>query len=321
MTLSECRLSFVVPVFNALHFLPESIGSIRRAMAAAGSAELIVVDNGSTDGSWEWLERELAGAAVLARYPGHTVGALRNEGARRARGPLLAFIDADCVLPTDYVARAEAALAASGAAGTGSRYALPPAPHWVEQTWQELHDRPRDGPVSYINSGNLVVRAEAFRAVHGFDETLITGEDAELGQRMGRAGFPLHEAREVVAIHLGNPKSLAHFFRKQRWHSLGQFGTVDLQSIDRPTVMAFAQLLGLVAAGWGLLAPGLGWGVRAAVVLAGIFGPATIAVGFRLAQGGRTRRPAAAVLLYLLYLLARLVAVVDLAMASGKPSR
>lgn len=312
MSLRGARVSFIVPVFNAIGFLPVATDSIRAAAECYGNADITLVDNGSTDGSWEWMSRELAEVATLVRYPGHTVAGLRNEGARLAGGAVLAFVDADCVLPPDYVERALAVLDQTGASGTGSRYQLPPSPHWIEFTWHELHDRPQEGPVNYINSGNLCLRRDAFEAVGGFNASLLTGEDAELGQRLKRAGLPLYESASVPAIHLGNPKSLGHFFRKQRWHALGMFGTVDLHSIDRPTVMMSLQLAALVAAPVLLVVLPLSGPGRVMVAVGVLFAIPALTVGFRLATGGRTRRPIAAVGLYFVYYVARLVALVDL---------
>jgi len=270
------------------------------------------MDNGSADGSWEWITREMAGVARMARRPGVTIATLRNEGARLARGELLAFIDADCVIPEDYAERAIRVLGATGAAGTGCRYQLPPNPHWVEHTWHELHDKPREGPVNYINSGNLCIWREAFDAVGGFDETLVTGEDAELGQRLARAGRALHEASVVSAIHLGNPKSLGQFFRKQRWHALGMFGTVDLRSIDRPTAGTILQLIGLLAGLAILFVSAFPWWWRTVAALAMVLGAPVLTVLYRLSGGGRTRSLPRAVTLYLVYYLARLAALLDI---------
>lgn len=304
------RLSFVVPVLNAMAYLPVTVPALRRAVLESPGTEVIVIDNGSTDGSWEWLEREALGWALLERHPGVNVGEVRNLGARRATASVVAFIDADCLVPADYAVRAREALKQSGASGTGCRYDLPANPHWIERTWHDLHDRLVTGEVPYINSGNLVVRREAFERLGGFDPSLPSGEDAELGQRFARAGMPLWQDPQVRVEHLGNPKSLSSFFRKQRWHAQGMFGTVDLRSVDRPTAMTFLFLACVLLSGTQMaLAPS----VVAAALWAGL--PVVVpaaAVGFRMLQGGRARAPGRAVLLYCVYFAARAVALMDI---------
>jgi len=175
------------------------------------------------------------------------------------------------VIPGDYFHRAAAVLAAGGADATGSRYALPtdPPPRWIERTWHELHWRPGDGYVPYVPAGNFIVSRAAFEAVGGFREALATGEDAELCQRLGAAGYRIYEAQSVVAEHLGNPKTLRAFFRQQVWHGLGQFGTVRRAALDKPVAMtALHGLLTLAGCAGLALGPGpAGARVLAAAVL------------------------------------------------------
>jgi Glycosyl transferase family 2 len=301
------EFSIVVPVYNARRYLRDSLGALEAIMASERDLELIVADNGSTDGSREWVESEYGGRARILQVPG-TIGAVRNAGARMAGGKYLVFLDADCVVGPDYLQRARDVFRqVPQAAATGAMYALPPHPHWIEKTWQELHRRTGDGWVNYLNSGNLIVRRDAFQAVGGFDEQLTTGEDSELGQRLNEAGYPIYEAHLVRAAHLGNPKSLGHFFRKQAWHAEGMFGTARRQPLDKPLLLTLlhlalhlAGLLGLV-----LLPAGAAW--RLAVLLLCSFAAPATAVGFRAAQRGRLYRPLHALLLYHLYFDARLV--------------
>ena len=320
------EFSVVIPVYNAIRYLPSSLEAVRAAIrhygdgrvagAGAGAVELIVVDNGSTDGSWELLRERYGSAATLMREPSATVGRLRNLGAGRSRGRWLSFVDADCVIPGDYFHRAAAVLAAGGADATGSRYALPtdPPPRWIERTWHELHWRPGDGYVPYVPAGNFIVSRAAFEAVGGFREALATGEDAELCQRLGAAGYRIYEAQSVVAEHLGNPKTLRAFFRQQVWHGLGQFGTVRRAALDKPVAMtALHGLLTLAGCAGLALGPGpAGARVLAAAVLTAAAPAATVL--FRARRRGLPAHPLQALLLYHLYYDARLWAALRTAL-------
>jgi len=94
-------VSVVVPFFNSERHLAPCIESLLGQDDIEGPLEIIFVNNGSTDGS----------ASVVARYPGLTVldeptpgaYAARNTGIRRARAPLIAFTDADCVVASDWL--------------------------------------------------------------------------------------------------------------------------------------------------------------------------------------------------------------------------
>lgn len=197
------------------------------AVERYGNAELIVLDNGSTDGSYEILEREYRQAQICV-VPDRTIAAVRNRGAELAEGEYLSFIDSDCVIPTNYFHEALNVFHSVDADATGSMCALPDTANWIERSWYALHGRKTDGYVNYLNSGNLVVKSAAFAQVGGFDASLVTGEDAELAERLQRTGFKIYEALSVRAIHLGIPRSLGQFVRRQAWYGQGMFGDLRL---------------------------------------------------------------------------------------------
>lgn len=284
--------------------------SVLAAAAASGPAEVLVLDHGSRDGSYE-LAQELAhDGAVVRRVAAPTVAALRNEGARLARGAVLCFLDCDVLVRADYVAAVRDVLAQPDVAATGCRVDFPEDGSWLERTWHRLHaiGRNTEGFRAYLNSGNFAVRRTAFEAVRGFDASLITGEDAELGQRLNDAGFRIFESRRLAVLHIDNPQTLAAFFRKEIWHGLGMFGTVRLSSVDRPTVMMAVHFALLIAA---IAVPvRSGWAPGSLLVAAGLaFAVPAAAAAYRMVAGRRIVSPLHALLLYQAYFVARLVAV------------
>src|SRR5579885_2032305 len=104
--------SVIVPVLNSRGYLHTCLNSILQAANQFGNAkvELIVVDNGSTDGSYELLLNEYASHATVQQFRDITVGALRNGGGGRASGELPGFIDSEGEVHPDYVERAEQSL-------------------------------------------------------------------------------------------------------------------------------------------------------------------------------------------------------------------
>jgi glycosyltransferase involved in cell wall biosynthesis len=95
------NVSVIVPFYNSELHLTACIESLRAQESVGGNFEMILIDNRSTDGS----------AAIAAGYPQLIVleepspgaYAARNAGVRRARAPLIAFTDADCVVDSNWL--------------------------------------------------------------------------------------------------------------------------------------------------------------------------------------------------------------------------
>ncbi len=140
MTDAACQpdVTFVVPVRDAADSLNQCLASIR-ANAAAGELEVIVVDNGSQDRSAA-VARE-AGAVVMM-MPAEPVAALRNAGAARATGQLLAFVDADHVIDSSWATAVIDVFTDSTIAAVGAPYLPPPDVNWVQRAYRSLSISP-----------------------------------------------------------------------------------------------------------------------------------------------------------------------------------
>jgi GT2 family glycosyltransferase len=309
-----CDVSVVVPSRDSLDEIERCLRSVIEARQHACLGRIIVVDNGSVDGSDAVVISEFGEVVDLQYLPGATIGAVRNHGASLTDSPYIAFLDADCIVPADHFDKAVALLSESPElAAVGCKVGLPPDPHWIESTWHALHYPEFPRYVDYINSGNLVVRRIAFEQVGGFSNTLITGEDAELGQKLRHSGWKLFESPSLRVSHLGNPKSVRAFWEKEVWHGLGMFGTFSLREIDKPILMTFLHL-GLLVCGIILL--GLAglyqeWKALVAGVLVAFVVP-SLAVVYRASRLRRRIPFVSGIFLYQLYFLARLRALVQI---------
>jgi glycosyltransferase involved in cell wall biosynthesis len=89
------RCSVVIPTRNCLRFLPQALGSI--SMQGIKDLEILVVDDGSSDGTWDWLTEEARSDSRLVpiRGAGNGPSLARNAALSLARAPLIAFLDAD----------------------------------------------------------------------------------------------------------------------------------------------------------------------------------------------------------------------------------
>ena len=104
------RLSIIVPVYNAERFLDRAVASVRAQTVS--DWELILVDDGSTDGSPALLERYAGEDGRIRAFRQRNAGpsAARNPGMAEARGEYLAFLDADDYLAPECYAAMFAAL-------------------------------------------------------------------------------------------------------------------------------------------------------------------------------------------------------------------
>ncbi len=98
------RVSVIVPTFNRLEWLPQAIGSVRAQTMP--DWELILVDDGSSDGTERWA-RELGERRLTYRRRDHSgsIAATRNAGIDEARGEWIAFLDSDDRWRSDKLAR------------------------------------------------------------------------------------------------------------------------------------------------------------------------------------------------------------------------
>jgi len=303
-------VSVVIPVFNSMPELVECLEALFADFdASERQAEVIVVDNGSEDGSWEYLQHIERSDLRLLRAPDASIGALRNQGALEATGDILCFLDSDCIVLPGYINAVTRVLSTEGVDCTGSKVGIPHDGAWLERVWYDLHKSRTNGPVPYINSGNLAISRAAFESVGGFRTDLVSGEDAELGQRLTLAGFRISAHEDVGVIHLGESKTIRQFLKRQTWHGVGMFSTAGTGSLNKPLIMLGVHVTLLLLGCTILIIGSWSWPVRIAT-LVGLSIPVPAAsVGYRYLKGGGGGRPVREVFLYSLYFLARLRAL------------
>jgi hypothetical protein len=198
--MSGLAISAVVPVFDGMAFLPRSLPPLLAMLRRGELCEVIVVDDGSTDGSGEWARAQ--GARVLATGGRFGPGCGRNLAAQEARGDVLWFVDADVVAHADAATPLRAALADPGVVAVfGSYDDAPPDPGFASQYMNLRHHfvHQRDaGEASTFWAGCGAVRRADFLAVGGFDAERYTRpsiEDIELGYRLRGRGRIVIEPR------------------------------------------------------------------------------------------------------------------------------
>lgn len=178
-------VSVILPNYNHAASLPLSLGALRAQTYP--SIEVLLVDDGSTDGSAE-LARRL-GARVLSTPRNQGPAAARNLGAAHASGQYLLFVDSDVAVAPQTVARA-VELVDDPRAGAVCGI-LEDTPLVRDSLLQECRclqahywRTSSEGTVSFLFSALCMMRAEIFDEIGPFDEHLRQTEEVEYGQRL-----------------------------------------------------------------------------------------------------------------------------------------
>jgi glycosyltransferase involved in cell wall biosynthesis len=180
-------VTVVVPTRNSARTLDACLASIRAQKY--GGIQLVVVDNGSSDGTQK-IARRFADDVVEA---GPERSAQRNVGARRGHGSHVFFVDSDMVLERDVVAECV------DLASAGAEAVVIPERSFGRGFWARCKALERSCYVgdSSIEAARFFSRS-VFDAVGGYDETLTAAEDWDLHERVRRTGATIGRTRGYI---------------------------------------------------------------------------------------------------------------------------
>ncbi len=176
-------VSVIVPIFNEETLIADCLQSLLD-QDYPNHLEIIAVDNGSSDQS-AVIIKNFPVTYVLERRKG--AAAARNAGARHAKGELLAFIDADCVAPQNWISKLVASLQGESYDIAGGDYVLETGRTLLEDylSFRNFYSQKEfffgNYPfLPWLLTGNLIVRRKAFFKVGGFEEIFQKrGEDID----------------------------------------------------------------------------------------------------------------------------------------------
>jgi GT2 family glycosyltransferase len=213
------KVSFVIPLYNCLPLTQVMLASLQATLPRGLDHEIILVDDGSTDGTREWLAT-LAAPPFVVRLNSDNRGYAHanNTGARLARGRFLALLNNDLVFARDWL---EPMLAAfrrfsdTGIVGNlqfrAATGGLDHAGLVIDPKGRPEHLDHRRGwlllPNAYsvrpaVTGACCLVERERFLALGGFDEGFINGgEDVDLCYLLRRAGLKVRVANRSRVLH------------------------------------------------------------------------------------------------------------------------
>jgi glycosyltransferase involved in cell wall biosynthesis len=174
----------IIPALNEEGYIAETLDHLRAAeefvnARARTSVEILVVDNGSTDGT---IAIAQARGVVVIREPNYNIAKARNAGAHAAAHQVLVFVDADTLVPPQLLLRVGQAMADPACQG-GAVDALHRSKRLLIRAylrfWRVI------GILGGMAQGACqFYRREMFVQLGGYDESLYMGEDVDLFWRL-----------------------------------------------------------------------------------------------------------------------------------------
>jgi glycosyltransferase involved in cell wall biosynthesis len=205
-------ISIVVPVYNGAATIEACVRSLLVIEDPGELFEIVVVDNASSDHTMSILAGYRDRIRVLQeRIRG--ASAARNAGIRDARGKIIAFTDADCIVEPEWLREIVPPLRARevGIAGGPILSTLPC--NRIEKFGERIHDHRRaieDATPSAITM-NWASRRTVLEEAGLFDEWLLRGQDADLARRIRSCGYRLVYCPRAV-VHHRNESTLRGLF-------------------------------------------------------------------------------------------------------------
>lgn len=252
---------------------------IEAALASSAPVELVLVDNASTDGEVDRLARRMAAdprLRILRNADNIGFGPACNRGAAIARGDVLLFLNPDCDIRTDTVARLRTALHGDprlgllgvtvcdpgGAPARGNRRRDPllrralasmsglsrHEARWTALQGVEMPPRTQDGPaierVDAVSGACMALPRAVFERVGGFDEGyFLHVEDLDLCRRVRDAGFAVAIDHRLRVTHAqgGSSRHRRLFVERHKLRGMWRWFTKFDPAARNPLARAFVR--------------------------------------------------------------------------------
>ena len=241
-------LSVIIPTYNKAALLARTLAALEAQELPGQQWEIVVVDDGSQDGTAQLLAEGAAVADSRLRpvSPGRNCGraVARDLGLQAARGTYVLFLDDDIVVPPGLLAAHLELL--GGRADTGTigyavtEAALVDGPHFYYLDSRAVAKlAPGPAPSRYFVTQNAAVPRAALIAAGGFDKDFAGYgfEDMDVGFRLeDRAGLSFQALKQPVPVHVHH-HSLDEYFAKKR-----ECGALSLPYLARQHPQRLAEM-------------------------------------------------------------------------------
>ena len=220
MTETTPKISVVIPALNAAETLGEQLEALADQQYFH-DWEVIVVDNGSVDGTNAVAQNTRRHGRCTVRVviePHRGLNRARNAGVRAAFADHVAICDADDVVESLWLCNLEDGLEEADLVGGGMAFSkLNDGPTLELRGWQGLCEPVRSvgrefGFLDQLICGNVAFRTAVWRSIGGFDEHFLHGgDDVDFSWRAQLAGFTVAERPQAVLNYRGRTSRMSLF--------------------------------------------------------------------------------------------------------------
>jgi alpha-1,3-rhamnosyltransferase len=209
-------VSIIIPTFNRLNWIPICLDSIKAQTYS--NIETLVIDDGSTDGTVEWLKSkpQYAFAQIHVQPQNGGASIARNDGIRRASGELIVFIDSDDALLPDHVETAVSVFDKHPDTGLfccdSTLIDANGNVLFEGRTWHQIQSLLKNHPLetgfrslrnlfefSHIFPGFTLPKA-VFEKIGYFDQSIFPMDDYDLSLRVAGAGYGVFYHNQPLAL-------------------------------------------------------------------------------------------------------------------------
>lgn len=217
------KYSIIIATYNRLEELKELISSVANFDFPKDQFELIISDDGSTDGTDKYIKNQTYDFACRYIFQENKgPGEARNHGMREAHGEYFIFIDSDCLIPSDYLAKIDRSIQENQWEAFGG-------PDDSHPSFSPLLKAINYSMTSFIGTGgtrgksksvakffprsfNMGIHRKVFEKIGGMGG-LRHGQDMDFSARIYRAGFKVGLIPDAVVYHKRRT-NLRRFFKQ-----------------------------------------------------------------------------------------------------------
>ena len=240
--MSSIFYSIIVPSFNRKDEINDLINSILQLNFPGERFELIIADDGSTDGTDVLVKQFQNKKEIPLKYlsqQNQGPGAARNMGMENAMGDFYIFIDSDCTVDKNWLSEIDLELQKSKAAAFGGpdncRQDFPPLLKAINYSMTSFittggirgHKNKKLGKF-YPRSFNMGLSSELYRKIGGFG-SLRHGQDIEFSNRIIKSGAKVVHIEKAIVFHKRRTSITKFFKQVYNWG----VARINLYKIDK----------------------------------------------------------------------------------------